>query len=274
MLFKFGDPSGSEVHGMFRNSIVAFVLIIGAIFAAAVFGLCGTDHNEILVSAAISLKGAFEEIGAAYEKQTGIKVQFNFGASGLLQKQIETGAPVDVFASAGEKQMDDLQSKGIILAGTRCNFARNTLVLVVPQKSGIRIHSFEELTRPEVTRIAIGNPKTVPAGQYAQEALTNLKLWDKLQSRLVLAENVRQVLDYVARMETDAGIVYASDLSAAHGTAKIAAYAPNTSHSPILYPIALVKDTKAKIQGQRFIDLVLSDEGQKVLTRNGFLSAR
>jgi molybdate transport system substrate-binding protein len=259
---------------MFRKLIAAAVLIIGAIVASATSGICGSESNEILVSAAISLKGAFEEIGATFEKQTGIKVRFNLGASGLLQKQIETGAPVDVFASAGEKQMDDLQSHGLILANTRRNFARNSLVLVVPNQSRISIHSFQELARPEITRVAIGNPKTVPAGQYAQEALTNLKLWDKLQSKLVLAENVRQVLDYVARMEAEAGIVYASDLSAAPEATKIAARAPDSSHSPILYPVAIVKDTKARNDAQRFIDLVLSDEGRKVLIKHGFLSVR
>jgi molybdate transport system substrate-binding protein len=249
------------------------ILTIGAVLASAAFCHSDPSDNEILVSAAISLKNAFEDIGSIYEKRTGIKVRFNMGASGLLQKQIESGAPVDVFASAGEKQMDELQSRGLIMADTRRNFARNVLVLVVAPQSKLPIHSFADLGRSEVTRIAIGNPKTVPAGQYAQEALTNLKLWDKLQARFVLAENARQVLDYVLRGETDAGLVYASDASAVHGQAPIAAYAPKDSHSPILYPIAVVNDTKARNNAQRFIDLTLSAEGQAVLKKYGFLGS-
>src|SRR5512136_94773 len=166
---------------MFWKRISVFVLVIAAVFASAAFSASGPEGKEILVSAAISLKNAFEEIGRLYEKKTGVRVRFNLGASGLLQKQIESGAPVDIFASAGEKQMDELQAKGLIFADTRRNFARNELVLVIPENSKLPIRSFTDLARPEVARIAIGNPKTVPAGQYAEEALNRLKLWDKVQ---------------------------------------------------------------------------------------------
>ena len=236
--------------------------------------LAAQKREEILVSAAISLKNAFEEIGSIYEKQTGIQVHFNFGASGLLQKQIETGAPVDVFASAGEKQMDDLQTKGLIISETRRNFAGNALVLIAPDQPRISLRSFADLVRPEIGRVAIGNPRTVPAGQYAEEALRDLKLWDALQPRLVLAENVRQVLDYVTRGEVDAGIVYASDMAGTHGKAVIAAYAPKGSHSPVRYPIAVVKETGNRADAQRFIDFVISSTGQAVLKKYGFVSSR
>ncbi|MBP1622871.1 MAG: molybdenum transporter, periplasmic molybdate-binding protein [Acidobacteria bacterium] len=250
--------------------IVAFVSIHASPNACAM----ESPGAEILVSAAMSLKNAFGEIGALYEKRTGVRVRFNMGASGLLQKQIETGAPVDVFASAGENQMDVLQAKGLILVETRRNFARNSLVLVVPAWPPSRIHAFADLTRAEVTRVAIGNPKTVPAGQYAREALMSLKLWDRLQSRLVLAENVRQVLDYVVRGEAEAGIVYASDIAAAHGQISVAARAPASSHGPVFYPIAVVRDTSSRDNAKRFVDLTLSREGQAILVKYGFLSAR
>jgi len=258
----------------FWKFIIAAILLIAALFTSATLCIPEPAKDEILVSAAVSLKNAFEEIGPMYEKRTGAKVRFNLGASGLLQRQIETGAPVDVFASAGEKQMDALQSRGLILADTRRVFARNALVLDVAPQSKLSIRSFADLGRREVTRIALGNPKTVPAGQYAREALTNLKLWDKLQPRFVLAENVRQVLDYVVRGEADAGIVYASDVSAARGQAAIAAYAPKGSHSPIVYPIGIVKDTRQRSNAQRFIDLMLSAEGQAVLKKYGFLGSK
>jgi molybdate transport system substrate-binding protein len=118
--------------------------------------------------------------------------------------------------------------------------------------------------------VAIGNPKTVPAGQYARETLRNLNLWDRLQPRLVLAENVRQVLDYVARGETDAGVVYVSDVSAAAQSVALAAVAPENSHSPILYPIAVVRGTGNRAEAGRFVKMTLGDEGQKILKKHGF----
>jgi molybdate transport system substrate-binding protein len=259
---------------MFWKRIIVFVLVPAVLFASAAFSASGAEEREILVSAAISLKNAFEEIGQIYEKKTGVRVKFNLGASGLLQKQIESGAPVDIFASAGEKQMDELQMHKLIYAETRRDFARNDLVLVIPENSKLPIRSFLDLVRPEVERIAIGNPKTVPAGEYAQQALNNLKLWNKVQSRLVMAENVRQVLDYVVRGETEAGIVYASDVLTAHGMTQIAARAPKGSHSPILYPIAIVKETRARSDAQRFIDLTLGNEGQAILAKYGFPGSR
>jgi molybdate transport system substrate-binding protein len=254
--------------------LAASALVFGLVFSSSRTCVSAPKGREILVSAAISLKNAFEEIGALFEKQTGVRVNFNLGASGLLQRQIETGAPVDIFASAGEKQMDELQSRGFILAKTRRNFARNTLVLIIPTRSPVPIHSFADLAHPRVGKVAIGNPKTVPAGQYARDALIHLKIWDGLQSRLVLAENVRQVLDYVVRGEVDAGLVYASDVPAAHGEAVVAARAPDGSHSPILYPIAVVKGTISRSDAQRFIDLTRSRAGQAVLSKHGFSSSQ
>jgi molybdate transport system substrate-binding protein len=247
------------------KGVLAAALILAEVCLAA------QKREELLVSAAISLKNAFEEIGSIHKKQTGIQVHFNFGSSGLLQQQIDAGAPVDIFASAGEKQMDDLQTKGFVIAETRRNFTRNDLVLVVPAHSKVSIRSFRDLTKREVMRLAIGSPKTVPAGQYAQDTLKNLGLWDAVQSRLVQAENVRQVLDYVSRGEADAGFVYASDLVGMHKDVIIAAHAPEGSHAPILYPIAVVKDAGNRKGAQSFIDLALSKTGQAILKKYGFL---
>jgi molybdate transport system substrate-binding protein len=230
--------------------------------------------EEILVSAAVSLKEAFVEIASIYEKQTGNRVRFNFGSSGLLQKQIEAGAPVDVFASAGEKQMNDLQTQGLIVTATRHDFAGNALVLIRPTDSKVSLKSFGDLSRPDIGRIAIGSPKTVPAGQYAEEALRNLKLWNAIQSRLVFAENVRQVLDYTARGEVDAGILYASDMAGERGDATVVAQAPEGSYSPIRYPISVMKQTGKEKDSRRFIELVLSGTGQNILKKYGFLGTK
>ncbi len=170
--------------------------------------------QEITVSAAISLKEAFTELSKTFEAgQKRRRVQFNFGASGDLVRQIAGGAPVDVFASAGLKEMDELERQGLTAPGSRVNFAGNTVVLAVPAASTFRLEAFSDLTRKEVKKIAIGNPQTVPAGRYAEQVLRSLNLWEPLKDKLVFAENVRQVLDYVARGEVDAGLVYATDVA-------------------------------------------------------------
>jgi molybdate transport system substrate-binding protein len=230
--------------------------------------------RQIVVSAAISLKEAFNEIGRLYQDRTGNKVTFSFSASGELEKQIEAGAPVDVFASAGEKEMDQLQTKQLIDQSTRVNFARNSLVLVVPAGTKVQLHSFADLEQPSVKKIAMGNPKTVPAGQYAQQLLRNIQLWSKVESRLVLAENVRQVLDYVVRGEVEAGIIYATDFQIAQGRAVLAARAPDRDYSPILYPIAVVKDSTNAQAAKEFLDLVRSPGGIQILGKYGFLAAK
>ena len=226
--------------------------------------------EELTVSAAVSLKDAFTEIARHYEARTGARVNFNFGASGLLQKQIEQAAPVDVFASAGAKQMDALAAQGLLLADTRHDFARNTLVLITPADAQSSPANFEQLAQPTVRRIAVGNPKTVPAGQYTEQLLTNLKLWESVYEKLVLAEDVRQVLDYVGRGEVEAGIVYASDVAAAHGSVQVRANAPEAMHDPILYPIAVIADSRHADAARQFVELVLGPEGQAALTRYGF----
>lgn len=256
---------------------------IGILFIILVFlsGGCATNSSvsnagrnssdeSPTVSAAVSLKDVFNEIGALYKAKTGRAVNFNFGASGALQKQIETGAPVDVFASAGQKQMDELAAKNLTDADTRRDFARNALVMIVPADAKIALASFSDLTKPEVGKIAVGNPKTVPAGEYSEQLLERMNLKNSLRPKLIFAEDVRQVLDYVARGETDAGIVYATDARAAGEKVRVAAIADENAHAPILYPIAIVKDSKHKQAAREFIELVASAEGREVLQKHGF----
>ncbi|MGC9003220.1 MAG: molybdate ABC transporter substrate-binding protein [bacterium] len=251
-----------------------YLSVLVSLFCLALF-LGGNAEaggkNSITVSAAISLKDSFQEIGKLFEKKhKGVKVFFNFGASGTLQAQIEGGAPVDVFASAAPKQMDALEKKGLVVEGTRRNFAGNVLVLIVPSKSKLPIKSFADLEKPFVKRIAIGDPKTVPAGQYSEEVLENLRLWDKLKEKFVYAENVRQVLDYVARNEVDAGLVYLTDAFIRRKQVKIVGEAPKGSCKPVVYPIAVVKTSQNVPLAKDFVALVLSPEGQKILKKYGF----
>ena len=257
---------------------VRFALFVVAL--AIGFSSCGPrsnggGHSEtIVVSAAVSVENAFVKISKLYTARTGTKVDFSFGASGNLEKQIEAGAPVDVYASAGEKEMDQLKAQSLIEPGTRADFAGNALVLVVPSGSKLKLDSFRQLAGRQVKRIAMGNPKTVPAGFYAQQALRNLHLWQKLEPRLIFSEDVRQALDYVMRGEVDAGIVYATDVGIAGGKVRQAAEAPAGTYGPIRYPIAAVKGCAHPKAAKEFIKLVLSPEGEKILASYGFRAVK
>lgn len=231
--------------------------------------------KEITVSSAISLKNAFEEIGKLYKsKNIGTKAVFNFGASGDLMHQIEGGAPVDVFASAAQKDMDLLDQKGLVTPGSRANFAANTVVLVVPIAAKTSLRSFEDLKTDSVKKIALGNPKTVPAGRYAEEIFQYYRLLDAIKDKFILTENVRQVLDYVARGEVDAGVVYATDAATRLKEVRIVATAPEQSHKPVIYPIGVVKGTKNEKAARAFIALVTSPEGKNILEKYGFKAVK
>lgn len=229
-------------------------------------------NESLTVSAAASLKDSFNEIAVLFEAKNGKKVSFNFGASGMLQKQIEESSPVDIFASAGEKQMNELAEKGLIEENSRRDFAKNQLVLVVPTDSKISINSFAELKNPEIKKIAVGESKTVPVGQYTEQVFDKLNLKNDLQLKLISAQDVRQVLDYVGRGEVDAGIVYATDAKIAGDKVRITATAPVESHKPIIYPIAVIKDSANKQLAQEFIQVLISEEGQNILQKYGFIA--
>jgi molybdate transport system substrate-binding protein len=256
---------------MTRRSILATVLIVCFCISA---GLSQAETRDITVSAAISLKNAFEEIGRLYEMKKGVKVLFNFGASGDLMTQIAGGAPVDVFASAAQKDMDEADKQGFIVAATRADIVSNSVVLVVPAGAKTSLRSFEGLVASDIKKIAIGNPKTVPAGRYAVDVFNYYKLLPAIKDKFVFTENVRQVLDYVARDEVDAGIMYATDAAARSKETIVIAVAPETSHKPVIYPIAMVKGAKSETLAKAFISLVLSSEGQKILRKYGFKTTK
>jgi len=179
-----------------------------------------------------------------------------------------------VFASAGQTQMDALDKQGLLMPNSRVDFVRNQIVLIVPSASQMELNSFAQLADAQVGRIAAGNPKTVPAGQYSEQILKSLGIDDKVGPKLVLAEDVRQVLEYVTRGEVDAGIVYETDARIAGDKVRVVATAPDSSHQPILYPIAVIKDSKQATNAKKFIDLVLSPEGKSVLQKYGFSSIK
>ena len=227
--------------------------------------------QEATFSVAISMKDAVEELGRRFmHSRPGVVLRYNFGASGELAKQIEAGAPIDLFISAAQREMDALERRGLVVTATRRIFARNVLVAVKPVDA-LDVAKPADLLHPRVKRVVIGDPRIVPAGLYAEQSLRALGLWERLRPRLVFAENVRQALEYVARGEVDAGFVYASDLAARPGRVKEAFRPSEDTYAPIAYPAAVVRGTRHAALAEAFIALLVSADGESVLARFGLL---
>jgi molybdate transport system substrate-binding protein len=247
------------------------MLVLGTIAVAVLGSAPAARAQEVTLSVAISMKDAVEELGRLFaRRRPGVQLRYNFGSSGELQKQIEAGAPIDLFVSAAQRQMDELDQKGLIVKDTRRVFARNVLTVIKPADSGLDLSKPQDLAESRVGRIVIGNPKTVPVGQYAEESLRALGLWERLQPKLVLAENVRQALEYVARGEVDAGFVYTTDAAVRADRVKEAFRPGEDTYRPVLYPVAVVAGAKQPALARAFIELLASAEGQAVLARLGF----
>lgn len=228
--------------------------------------------QQITVSAAASLQNAMRDVGAAYQaSRPGSKVLFNFAASGPLLAQIAQGAPVDVFASADTETMDKAQAQNLIHVDSRIAFAANELVVVSPLSRAAAIKSLADLKKPDIVRIAIGTPATVPAGRYAKSALEAQGLWAALTPKWVFADNVRQALSYVSRAEADAGFVYRTDALVDKDKVRIDAVVPTPQ--PVVYPIALVASTANASMGSDFIRFVTGPQGQAILGKFGFSPA-
>jgi molybdate transport system substrate-binding protein len=225
--------------------------------------------QQITVSAAASLTEALREIGPRFEAtRPGAKVRFNFAASGVLIQQIIQGAPVDVFVSADQETMVRGIEQKVLDAGTRRNFAANTLVMVVPAQGGPALTQLAELNTPAVRRIAVGKPATVPVGRYTKEVLERAGLWAPLEPKMVFADSVRQALDYVARGEVEAGFVYRTDAQIQAERVRVVLTA--SGHAPITYPAAVVADSRQPALARAFVEFLSSTEAQAILARFGF----
>jgi molybdate transport system substrate-binding protein len=224
--------------------------------------------DELLVAAAASLANAFREVGRSFEAaHPGTSVAFDFAASDLLVAQIARGAPVDVLAAADEDAMNRAERTRLLAPGTRRDFASNRLVLIVPAR-GRRLAALDELRGAGVRRIAIGSPKTVPAGRYAMAALESAQLAEPLAGKLVFAANVRQALDYVARGEAEAGFVYATD--AALMPDRVTAALDVATPKPIRYPVAAIAASRAPARAREFVEFLSGEAARQTLVRNGF----
>jgi len=248
---------------MQRIKTVVGILALSLLLFARV-----ASAQEIVVSAAASLTNALDVVKKGFEAaHPGWTVVANYGASGALLKQLENGAPVDVFASADQQTMDQAAAKGLILPGTRRDFVKNVLVLVVPADSKLAVGGEKDLALPGVARIALGNPDSVPAGRYARESLELAGLWDALRPKYIYGNNVRQVLDYVSRGEVDAAFAFATN--ARQAGAKVRVVREAATKTPARYPVA-VTSTGKKAEAKAFVDYLLSAEGQHILQSFGF----
>ena len=223
---------------------------------------------ELIVSAAVSLSDVFREIGKDFvSTHADTTIAFNFAATDVLLAQISKGAPADVFAAADEASMDRAEQEKLVLPGSRHDFAANRLVLIV-RSPGAALTKLDEIALPRYARIAVGSPRTVPAGRYAKAALEQAGLWDKIEPKCVFALNVRQVLDYVARGDADAGFVYATDAAIMRDKVKTALEVPTPT--PVRYPVAVVRASRHPSEALAFVESLRGQPARDLLAKYGF----
>ncbi len=268
---------------MNRNKIIALIgLAIAALGIAIAINFSqpkipvALQNQQLIVSAAASLKDSLTEITRLYNQANpNISIQNNFASSGALQQQIENGAPVDIFFAAATKQMDGLESKNLILTDTRRNLLSNRLVLIIPTNSQEIIRLDKARSNAllaylkDIQRIAIADPRSVPVGQYAEQALKKLGIWEQIQSKLVLGNNVRQVLQFVESGNAQAGIVYVTDASISTKV-KIVQMLDTNLYEPILYPIAVLQNSKNQAIAKAYLQFLASEPVTLIFKKYGF----
>lgn len=228
---------------------------------------------KLVISTAPSLKGSFDEIKTLYEaRNPQAALTFNYGPSGSLQSQIEQGADTDIYISQGKPQMDALEQKGLIQKDSRVNLLGDELVLIV-NKDNTSIKSFEDLCKPEVKKIGIGEAKTVPAAKTTQETLESLKLWDKLKPKMVIGKDLMQIMAYVETGNADAGFVW-DTIAITSDKVNVVATAPAAYHSPIVLPAAIVASSKNSEAAAKFLAYLQSDEAMKIFNKHGFVKGK
>lgn len=253
-----------------------FIVFIVSLMTFLMVG-CSNSNNtnesakqEVYILAAASMTDAVKEIGANYEKEhPNVKLIYNFASSGALQTQIEQGAPADIFISAAQKQMDNLEQKNLIDKSTRRDLLENKVVLITNKDNTLKISDFNDLATDKIKKIALGDPKSVPVGQYSEEIFKNLNILDNVSKKAVYASDVRQVLSWVENGEVDCGIVYATD-AAISDKVKILMNAPDNTHKPIIYPVAMVSSTKNAEIAKDFINYLSQDKQKNILIKYGF----
>lgn len=246
-------------------------MMLKRLILALALSAAATAHAaNVRVSAAASLTDVLREIGDVYQKDTGDALLFNFGASSTLSRQIIEGAPTDVFISADELKMDQLAVRGLIIKQSRRSILSNTLVIIVPSDSNLKIASPKELADPAIRNVAVAEPQTVPAGIYAKEYLRKLGVWSKITSKIIPTDNVRATLAAVESGNVETGIVYKTDALISK-VVRIAYDVPAAEGPEISYPAAVVADSRQKAAAQQFLDFLSSEKAKTLFRKYGFL---
>jgi len=233
---------------------------------------CGAPPSTLTVSAAASLENVLAALADAYSyRHPRTKIEFNFGGSGALARQIEDGAPVDVFLSASPEPMNRLGARGLLLDATRRDLLRGEIVLIVPHSSA-GTESFDALAGPHVKFIALADPASVPAGVYGKQVLISLGLWSRVKQKLVLGKDVRQVLGYVETGNADAGLVYATDARESSAV-RVAATAPESTHAPVVYPVSVLRGSRNSTAARDFVGFLFGPEARALFVSQGFTAA-
>lgn len=251
---------------MKKMALVLLLLLMSLSLAG-----CNEERPELQVAAAASLTDAMNDIKTIYEKEHEVDLSFNFAGSGKLAQQIQQGAPVDVFLSANEDWMDQLENEQMIATDTRENVTGNELVLIARKDASFSSPSFADIKKEEVEHIAVGVPESVPAGAYTKQVLQDSEQWDNLEDLFIYAKDVRQVLTYVESGNADIGFVYVSDV-AVFDQVDVLATADEGSVDPIVYPGAVTATSGEKSEGEAFLAFLQSKEAQDVLEKYGFVS--
>lgn len=252
--------------------IASAFFIIGLLFSAGCANQEESSDTDLLIAAASSLSDTLSELKQAFESEHPDKtLTLNYGASGKLSQQILQGAPVDVFLSADQKWMDRLAEEEMIVTGTRTDFIQNRLVLVSSQNTSFSITELSDLATVDTEQITIGDPDSVPAGNYAEQALRESGVWDDAKDKFVYTNNAQQTLTYIESGNTDIGIVYASDLEQSELVNTVFTIDENL-HEPIHYPAAVTTSSQSREAAEAFIQFLQTDKAQSILQENGFTS--
>ena len=262
----------SALEWKFMGRWVKFYTIFVILLICLGFSGCTTGKqkdNELNVFAAMSLTDALTEIGEQFTAENRIKVYYNFAASTTLQRQIEKGASADVFISASPKQVDALNSLGLLEGDSRSDILSNHLVVVSQKNANITIEKAGALQDPIISRIAVGQPDIVPAGTYAKEALLHLDLWDKLKPKLIFGTDVRTTLAYVSAGNVDVAMVYETDTKVTDAV-KVLYRFPTETHTPIVYPAVILKRSERNQSAEQFITYLKTPRATNIFEKHGF----
>ena len=245
--------------------LAAFLLTL--MWATACRDKSPATSNELTVAAASDLTPAFEELGRAFEASHKTKVVFVFGSTGLLTRQLENGAPMDLFAAANVSYVEQLEQKGLIIPGTKAVYGRGRITLWTPPETNLRLAGIADLARPEVTRVAIANPDHAPYGLAARQALESAGVWERVKPKLVYGDNIRQALQFAQTGNVDVAIVALSLSKQSNGRWTLI---PEELHQPLDQGLAIMKGTRNEPAARAFSDFIRGPEGQAIMQKYGF----